>query len=918
MEEFYPISHYNTANKNKFKENIKNNKTKQNNRTDELTHSKSETDFTLKRVKEKMKIIRRYLKKKNKLTSKVKYTNSQKRRTGLKKGENLRKLLRKNKLELSQCIENKMDKNLKLFGNSRYNKESPSLFVEDMKKKISSKKMGLIPMPTSKDFENDLYKEPKYIYTMQRNLSMSRRYQYNKNEEYLKSQKDNYNRNNIYYNTVQSWWKKIPKIIKIQKVFKGYSIRKKVKPIYQLYKFMNYFEKFLVNLQLKSVLLNIFIYSIFKGRKKIEGLYISRKRNILSKKFMENIIMIQNNFRCYLAKRKKNYLLRKKRGFIINKISFITKTIYIDQNKMNNNIIKLQNKIKSLNEEKKYVDKNLISKGKGIHYFDKIYISHKNHKVIQFVNLMRHGLQILAFKKKNYIIINKKYISINYLITKDNFRLNNCISKICHLQNVYKAQYKKNKDSIIENECPNEDSSYDDYTTNENISLRNLKYKNKIPKKLCQGLYISKIRKTDDIQEKKHKKIMFHQEGMIITKKRYYNNENQIKKIQKLTKKRYYIDISLQRPLTNNYNFFSNNTNSYEDDFLHSSKSNNYNYLSKIVKYNIENKIKKIQNNYLNHYNDKKDNLKYIYKKEKTKICFISKYSKKNENIKQVNIKFLLLISLFIKKNIQQYIFNFIKGKIKNFEYPFCLNTINRVIKYLNSNEYKGNNVKTLFNNIIESLNSNNAIKKDLILLLDKTQEDNLRNNDIYKKNDQDSLDYIFGFSSFDKNLKNEKFLSVRLNNTNFNNTNIFTITRFIDEEFDNFVKGKYCYKCHLDLNKCKCSKEELNDEMLDLGINDDYNPKNSIKFFEYNKNKESDNFIQGKPKTKGEDDIITKKKLIKNDIRKRELLFIDGNKQKNDLLNSRKKFDALKVKKDKEKLKENILLRYDIENYDI
>ena len=88
---------------------------------------------------------------------------------------------------------------------------------------------------------------------------------------------------------------------------------------------------------------------------------------------------------------------------------------------------------------------------------------------------MRHGLQILAFKKKNYIIINKKYISINYLITKDNFRLNNCISKICHLQNVYKAQYKKNKDSIIENECPNEDSSYDDYTTNENISLRNLK-----------------------------------------------------------------------------------------------------------------------------------------------------------------------------------------------------------------------------------------------------------------------------------------------------------------------------------------------------------------------------------------------------------------------------------------------------------
>ena len=138
---------------------------------------------------------------------------------------------------------------------------------------------------------------------------------------------------------------------------------------------------------------------------------------------------------------------------------------------------------------------------------------------------------------------------------------------------------------------------------------------------------------------------------------------------------------------------------------------------------------------------------------------------------------------------------------------------------------------------------------------------------------------------------------------------NIFTITKFIDNEFENFVKGKYCYKCYLDLNLCKCfkSNDELTDDALDIGLNDDYNPKNSIKFFEYDINK-----------TKGEDDIITKKKLIKNDIRKRELLFIDGNKQKNDLLNSRKKFDALKVKKDKEKLKENILLRYDIENYDI
>ena len=147
----------------------------------------------------------------------------------------MKKIIKKNKLELSYYIENKDNKNLKLFGNSRYNKKPPNLYVEDIKKKIPSKKMGLIPMPRS---ETDIYKEPEYIYTMQRNLSMSRRYQYNKKEELLKSQKDNYNNDNIYYNTVQLWWKKIPQIIKIQRIFKGYSIRKKVKPIFQLYKFI--------------------------------------------------------------------------------------------------------------------------------------------------------------------------------------------------------------------------------------------------------------------------------------------------------------------------------------------------------------------------------------------------------------------------------------------------------------------------------------------------------------------------------------------------------------------------------------------------------------------------------------------------------------------------------------------------------
>ena len=999
MEDLYPLTYFSKANNSRSKRDF----TKEKIRYKILKHSNSETDFTIKKVKEKREVIRRYLKKKNRIIAETNYSSSKGGFLSYKKGNNLKKIIKKNKLDLSDCIENKAEKNLKLFGNSRYNKKSPKLFVEDMKKKISSKKMGLIPMLTSKESESDLYKEPEYIYSMQRNLSMTRRYQYNKKEELLKAQKDNqvYNKTNMYYKTVQSWWKQSPKIIKIQKVFKGFLVRKKMQPIFQSYQFMKYFENFLLTLKLKKTFMDILMFSLFKVRKKIDGLFISKNRRIISKNITENTIMIQNNFRCYLAKAKKNFLLRKKRGFIFNKKSFITKKTYVEQNNIINNIVMLQSSIKSFIKSKKYFDKNLIHKKNGIYYFEKVYLSYKNQKTIKFVQLMRHILQILAFKKKIYyknpcdydlddinkvrfiqkfylnyyytnikqialkdikksidsnnnikssayitkerkinvmnkflfvqrmvrwyIIkrismknqINKKYISLNYLITKENFKLNNCISKITRFQTIYKSQYKKNKNNIIDYEEHSiEDSSYDDLTDRDNKTLRQLTFKNKMPRKINLGLYISKIRKIGGEENiNNNNKIILHQEGIIITKKRYYNNDNQIKKIQRMLRSRKIPEIVLQKPLTNNYNFYSINTDSYDDDFLYSKKSNNYDYQSKITKYNIENKVKKIQKNVLKLLNKNK-NIN-IYKKEKNRVCFISKYLKKDENIKQINIKFLLLISLFIKKNIQQYIFYLLKNEPKNFEYPFCLNTINRVLKYLNSNNYKGSTVKLIFNNILKNLNSSNSNKKDVILLLNKEQENQLRDINICKLEENDCLDYIYGFSSFDKNLKNEKFLNVRLNNTKFYNTNIFTITKFIDDAFDNFVKGKYCYKCYFDLDSCRCSKEDLTDDSLDIGINDDYNPKNSIKFFEYNKTNERGNIINAKPKTNQNEGLITQSKLINNNIKKNELI-PNENKQRNILLNSRKHFEALKVKNEKEKLRENILLRDDIYNDEI
>ena len=1186
MDEF-PFAFVNLSNKDKKKKPKKKEPIKKKITLCALKHSNSDSDFIMKTEKEKRKIIRHYLNKKNKIES-LKYSKDSKIKSSpYKKGLDLKKLIHNNKNKLSNYIQNNTQK-VELFGNPRYKHNSPILFVEDFKNNLPEKKMGLVPLPSKKKTSTDLFKEPKNLFDMQRNISMVRRFQYDKKNEkrflekkYYKNSKDS-----EYFNMIQSWWKKIPKINDIQRIFRGYYIRKQVSPIVKLYRFMKKFENFLNNLLLKKNLKILKEYSILRRKKIINGNYISKKRKYTTSYLNKKIIMIENNYRFFRANAKKRFLQRGKNGRVINKTSFISKIIYNEQNEINNDILILQKKIKDYIKDKNYIDRNLIHNNKCFYYYDKIYLNKENKKIIDFMKLITHGMQLMAFKKKNsyknpieYDIddINKiKYIQKKYLehyyndiesislynirnsigfvdkirkqelnndieliqnqikhflddkknyekqiiknkpicgnlinnnnnlepninntfyISKENIKsVNNLIipiQKMAHkflrrknenyrerkakinkvgfhnnffftkehpckektikfisnFQKLYKAQYKKNKNEIIDNE---KEISLSNYSSLEDIipkkkPLRQLKLKNKIPKTISFGLYITKQRFINYISRytvkyNKNNVLNFRQEGLMITKIRKINFENEIKKIQnifKKYKKKNNDFVGIQKPQTDDKNFYTYSSESIED-IIYSKKLNNYYYLTKEIKINIVDKVKKIQNNFLKYSNNKKfetdilkkgkiilnqkrgnefglyiDKIRYgssiskmkkdkninyiiplkninyiskvsyldnkkdilflqenlrnkiikkekeknkvisrkqifenhkkynqgnknnknkfknnsqiknvnislglyiskkikrvIYKKEKIKISLITKFHKIPENVTQVNIKFLLLTSLFITKNIQQYIFYLLKNKSENFEYPFYLNTMNRVLKYLQSNESKGKKVQILFNKIFSDYNSNNTIKKDLILLLTKEKEDTLRNSNIYNRIEEDFSDYLCGFSKFDKNLKNEKFLSVRLNNTIFRNTNIFTITKFIDNEFDNFVNGKYCYKCYLDVNLCKCfkSNEELTDEALDLGINDDYNPKNSIKFFEYDDNKArgTGTLIQRKPKIDNNDEIITKNKF-NNEQKQNEIK--EENKKKNPLFVPKKKYEYLRYYKKKDEKEQN------------
>ena len=701
-----------------------------------LVHSNSDSDFIRKTEKERRKIIRQYLNKKTKITDKLDSQYSKIKTPLYKRGVKIKKIIKKDKDELSSYIQNNTQE-VELFGNPRYNRSSPYLFVEDVKNQLSEKKMGLVPLPSKKKDERRILKEPQNLYDMQRNITMARRFQYvQNNEKKLKTQRNNkYNtsKDNGYFNMIQSWWKKIPKIIDIQRIYRGYLVRRQATLIIKLYRFMKEFENFLNGLQLRVCFKKIKEYSALRRKTIINGHYISKECCYVSNNIFNNILTIEKGFRCFKARKKRRYLERAKLSKIINDRSFMTKQIYFDNNQNNNNIIMIQNNVRQYLKNKNYIDKHLIHKNNGIHYYEKVYLNKENHKIINFMKIMIHILRLLGLKKKifykypndynnddinkikyiqkkylnhyynkikkislynikqkfcfmdilrkkeiinditiiqkaiknhlddkktldkniirkkpilggtiynnnnNNNDINKKYKSggnkntsynynnnnISYIskdniknvndliipvqkrihkifekiveqrsgrknkIIKTNFKKNyfftkeysdqeKCLKRLTQLQNLYKKQYKYNKDNTIKNdiETTDEYNSLEDCSKPKYTPLRKRKYKNKIPKKIEFGLYISKQKYINHISKytvnynMNDDHLKFRQEGLYITKVRHINNDKKIKKIQNMFKnykKKYEIMNEIQKPLTDNKFFFTFSSDSYDD-----------------------------------------------------------------------------------------------------------------------------------------------------------------------------------------------------------------------------------------------------------------------------------------------------------------------------------------------------------------
>ena len=157
---------------------------------------------------------------------------------------------------------------------------------------------------------------------------------------------------------------------------------------------------------------------------------------------------------------------------------------------------------------------------------------------------------------------------------------------------------------------------------------------------------------------------------------------------------------------------------------------------------------------------------------------------------------------------------------------------------------------------------------------MSEKDHDKLINSNIfadYKENDL--INFLTDFSEFDKNLNNEAFIIERLKKTKLNNPNIFSLVKFLDNEYNKLIKGLYCFKCYNEIEQCNCSKEKnifesknsiSNDmdkssdkfeENLNFDdLSEDSDKRRKVNFFDYNKDDKMDNNILIKTKTKNND----------------------------------------------------------------
>ena len=751
--------------------------------------------------------------------------------------DDLNKSLNKSKSALSEyIITNTSTKNkfcypnIKLLGNSRYKYTSPIMFVEDQKNKMTDKNLGLVPIPMERIkvelSEKEENEKEKKLYELQRSIVMLRRRQYNNDadKKKLRNQFIDYNSSSL-KNEIDDISEYINKIVIIQKWWNNYRKKSEMKN------------------------------KIYKLEKKLKCFVDKRIFNELKKyliKYNEPL-----NFLCYTKKIKHKYIYQEtsKENIEKNNDENSLNSVELNDSSKKENIIHINNKnqLKYQNNKEEIIE-NSNNELDGNSQINEINVNDENNNIeLKNLEIKENDLSSRNNEDKN-LKLYQKYTPENLNIFSD------FIKKIFLLQLINK------------------------FKDNDKIPGMNI-----YEVKPC---FISKIRKLKDkssnfLKNQKIERIQFHinnkiyklpidNENKNISGNAYYISKLKIDKKVQINRINYLLMNDSENAEKLNENLICINKDCLRNGF----------FLSKIIKKrNYIKLINIIQKNYKSYINKNKNKEFVLTKPLSNYNYYIAKKryaisnGKINEN--QNNLNYLiLLLNLFITKNIKEYIFQILKvGKTElisnnKFYYPFYLRTIQRILNYIKKNESPNKKISLFFNEIFNIQKAKVISVPNLIIFLPVKIKNKLINSNLFTGYEEnDLINFMTDFSEFDKNINNETFIIERLKRINLNDTNIFTLVKLIDNEFNNLVKGKYCLKCFNDIDICGCNKENnikeiknnSNDDVsksLDKSednlnfedLSDDADNKRQIHFFDYNIDDNVDNNILIKTKTTNND----------------------------------------------------------------
>ena len=606
--------------------------------------------------------------------------------------------------------------------------------------------------------------------------------------------------------------KKNLSIIKIQKNFRGYYFRKNfIKYLYKLKKFSDYeYLKKIILIQRawkKYLMIHNTVNMSFSFTNSEDNNKIIINSNNNSNKKNSNLsnkIIIKP---CFISKR---YFSRV--DLIISYIILIQKNIKkflstkIAKNSCGDkNIIKNYSKSRNKPKKKnKNINENLsnnINNFKSLiiispeKEFDE-FISHtsnkeKINKKIIFENLIKNAENEVYFKQlNNACFISKKRKDINF------------VKKVLFLQKHMKFCLNKKK-----------------FMVNIIKKINNICYFDKI---IINGFNYNLEKKIILIQRNiKNFLKTKNNNYKIKTNNKYLSSNNAFQSTNEISNKKN------EQNEPNNINTISE-FNLYENSFI----SNNVNAISfdfkDIQNENIEDDDNNIINtkkeNIIKTLNFGSKNKLIITEKQKNykklKQLFINSITNKFANFLTNALNKLYLynfIKIFVQKiskSINQYVFYIITNKRNNEKYINFFAILKRHIKYnLNNNIYNNEIKFLLMENLPQCFHdykkNNKNINNDYLVnipYINHIQERNLINTELFINNDENLINYIINFYNKEKGNFDFESISLRniLNNIKLKNRNIFTITKYFDDIYNDIINKKLCLKCLN--NNCTCN----------------------------------------------------------------------------------------------------------------